>query len=34
VNEGLGLDYVELLSAKQIPFTAELFCEWHVCRYE
>jgi len=28
VNGALGLDDVELLSAKQIQLTEELFCEW------
>jgi len=30
----LGLDDVELLSAKQIRLTGKLFCEWHACRYQ
>jgi len=34
LNGTLGLDYVELLSTKQIRLTAELFCEWHACRYQ
>jgi len=31
LNGALGLDDVELLSAKQIRLTRELFCEWHAC---
>jgi len=34
LNGALGLDDVELLSAKQIRLTGELFCEWHACRYQ
>jgi len=31
LNGDLGLDDVELLSAKQIRLTGELFCEWRAC---
>ena len=31
LNGALGLDDVELLSAKQIRLTGELFCEWRAC---
>ena len=31
MNGALGLDDVELLSAKQIRLTGELFCEWSAC---
>jgi len=34
LNGALGLDDVELLSAKQIRLTCELFCEWRACRYQ
>jgi len=34
LNGALGLDDVELLSAKQIRLTGELFFEWHACRYQ
>jgi len=31
LNGALRLDDVELLSAKQIRLTGELFCEWRAC---
>jgi len=34
LSGALGLDDVELLSAKQIRLTGELFCEWRACRAE
>ena len=34
LNGALGLDDVELLSAKQIRLTGELFCEWRASRYQ
>jgi len=34
LNGALGLDDVELLSAKQIRLTGELFREWRACRYQ
>jgi len=34
LNGALGLDDVELLRAKQIRLTGELFCESHACRYQ
>ena len=34
LNAALGLDDVELLSAKQIQLTEELFCEWRTCLSE
>ena len=34
LTRALDLDDVELLSAKQIRLTAELFREWHACQYD
>jgi len=31
LNGALGLDDIELLSAKQIRLTGEFFCEWRAC---